>query len=309
VSYEVVDPLLWEKCRLCGTETRKMPVITLGKGCYFSERFAKHVMDFHGLSLGQFFKPSLVVPTCLCGCGKEVEIACRGKDIVIRKYIRFHSTARDPGFVKSVEESKVSRRGAGNPMFGKTPWNNGKTKHTSNTMRRISIALSGKKKSEEHRRHISDTWNHSVSNRHSIPHTQETKDKLRQITLDQIKRGVFSQTRTKPHICFAAILDEIGAKYEEEKMVGFFSFDFYLPEYSLYVEVDGDYFHVNPLFYPDGPKTATQRINHYRDVKKNGFCKEMGLKMVRIWENDILHNRNDVVRIIREEIFQCTLRK
>ena len=50
----------------------------------------------------------------------------------------------------------------------------------------------------------------------------------------------------------------------------FHQFDFGCKEQRILIEVDGDYYHSNPIFYTK-PKTKTQKINHYRDKKKNEF--------------------------------------
>lgn len=305
MEYKIVDSELWEKCEICGKETKELERVhheNRNRGSYFSERFEKHILE-HGTTLHEYFKRYRLVDfgTCACGCGTPVVINFRGKFLVVRRYIQYHSTENDPLFLESVERNRTSRLGSGNPMYGKEPWNLGKTKDDNDIIKRTAENRRGCKLSEEHKRHIRESWDHSYVARHAVPHSEETKDKLRRITLDQIKRGVFSQTRTKPHLAFAALLDEMGIKYEEEKGAGFFSIDFYLPEYDLYVEIDGDYFHSNPAFYPNGPKTATQKINHYRDIKKDKFCLESGLRVIRIWENEITKKRSSVMDRMYEE--------
>jgi G:T-mismatch repair DNA endonuclease (very short patch repair protein) len=115
-----------------------------------------------------------------------------------------------------------------------------------------------------------------------------------------IENGDFKQTKTKPHIAFGKILDSLQIKYKEELILSKWSFDFYLFDYDVYVEVDGDYFHSNPKIYPNGPKTKTQNINWYRDIKKNKYCKENNIKLIRFWECDILND---------EELIKCRLKE
>ena len=131
-----------------------------------------------------------------------------------------------------------------------------------------------------------------------IPHSEETKQKLRETTLASIKRGVFKQTKSKPHIEMLKILDLAKIEYEEEKRVSFFSFDFYLIGLDTYIEVDGDYFHSNPRLYPNGPKTNTQKINYVNDQKKNAIMD--GKRFIRLWECEILNRSEEILCKLKE---------
>ena len=134
-------------------------------------------------------------------------------------------------------------------------------------------------------------------------HSELNKQKFRENTLRMIQEGKYKQTRTKPHILFYEMLKRINVKFCEECIEQPWIFDFYLPELNYYIEVDGDYFHSNPKIYPNGPKTKTQKINWYRDIKKNEFCTKNNLKLLRFWESDILNH----IDLIEEQI--CKLKK
>lgn len=54
------------------------------------------------------------------------------------------------------------------------------------------------------------------------------------------------------------------------------------------VKADGDYFHSNPKFYPNGPETETQKVNFGKDKAKNKYIPKRGFKLIRFWEEDIL---------------------
>ena len=135
---------------------------------------------------------------------------------------------------------------------------------------------------------------------HHVPHSQATKNLIREKTLAQIWRGCFSQLKSSCHLAFARLLESNGIRFEEEKVAGCFSFDFYLPDYQVYIEVDGDYWHANPLFFDKGNLNKTQKINVYRDWKKNQFCEESGMILYRFWENDINSNLLNVEQRVRE---------
>ena len=63
--------------------------------------------------------------------------------------------------------------------------------------------------------------------------------------------------------------------------------DFAFPEYKVGIECDGDYYHVNPIFYPNGPETKMQKRNFGRDKAKNQFLESLGWTILRFWECEI----------------------
>lgn len=117
----------------------------------------------------------------------------------------------------------------------------------------------------------------------------------------QLKNGLFKQTNTKPFELFKTILIKHNIVFVEEYTMGFYSFDFYLPSFDLFIEIDGDYWHSNPLFYPNGPQTKGQKVNYLRDINKNKFAESNKLNLVRFWENDIV-NAIDMVEIKLMEV-------
>ncbi len=205
--------------------------------------------------------------------------------------------------LKCSEKAKVERKGSGNPMYGKDSWNKGLTKENSEILFLISKNRLGTTFSEETKKKQSDSAKKREIHGHTgKKHTEETKQVLRDKTLANIKKGIFKHTKTKPHICLASILEELDIKYEEEKILDKWCFDFYLIDYDIYLEADGDYFHSNPKRYPNGPESKTQKRNNYRDNIKNSFCKEKKITCKRFWESDILNKRNKVKNEINKLI-------
>ena len=96
----------------------------------------------------------------------------------------------------------------------------------------------------------------------------------------------------------ASMLDVLNIEYYSQFFItnntDTFAYDFKLKNCNLLIEVDGDYYHSNPIFYTK-PKTKTQKINHYRDKKKNEFCESNGYNLIRIWENDIINNKENLI--------------
>ena len=293
---------LWYVCRLCGKSIRELAKKYGGSGKYYPFVFEQHLKIEHGLSSTEYFCKVLERPNCECGiCSQPSVVTKQSKDFVWKRFI----CGRNPGILKWSEEAKISRVGSGNPMYQKTPWNEGLTKDSSESMMKVSEARTGIIISDKTKKKMSESAKKRLVHGHTgLTHSDETKEKNRQATLSRIKNGQFQQTKTKPHVQLGMILSELDLSYEEECVVGSWSFDYYLPQYEVYIECDGDYFHSNPKIYPNGPKTNTQRINWYRDIKKNEFCKKEGLVLLRFWECDILNNPNE----IKEKIL-CKLKE
>jgi very-short-patch-repair endonuclease len=61
--------------------------------------------------------------------------------------------------------------------------------------------------------------------------------------------------------------------------------DFYLPNYNIVIECDGDYWHGNPIRFPNPTKQQLYQINH--DKIKNGYIFKKKMKLFRFWECDL----------------------
>lgn len=289
-----IDKKFWQPCSICGFDVSKEVV---GANNYRSCRFKEHVENEHKITLEEYFSKFESPPICSCGiCKKQTKVAKRGANF----YWREMACGRNRGVRGWSKRAKIERLGENNPMFGKTPWNKGETKESHPSMMNTSKKMIGRQVSESTRAKQSESAKSRDFHGHTgCKHTQETKDKARARTLKMIRDGKFKQTRSRPHIAMCDILEDLGISYEEEKVVECWSFDIFLIKSGIYIEVDGDYFHSNPMFYAE-PKTKTQKINWYRDLKKNKFCDKMGMSLIRFWEYDILNNK---------EMIKCELEK
>lgn len=297
MCYEI-DKSEWHTCKICSKKIQELCKIYGGKNIYYTKVFKKHLEVDHSMSIDDYFEYKNP-PNCPCGiCNKKLKINKKnGSNFVWSKF----SCGRNPGLLKWSEEAKEARKGSGNPMFQKIPWNTGLTKENNNSLMSNSIKNSEKKISQETKKKQSESalkrTVHGYTGRH---HSQETKDFLRQNTLRLIKEGILPQTKTKPHIEFCSILDELHIKYEEEKTLSYWNFDVYLIDYNIYIEIDGDYWHSNPKIYPNGPKTKSQKINYTRDISKNKYCQKNNIELYRFWESDILSSRENIICILKK---------
>lgn len=278
----IIEKQSWTQCKICHMKLEEMIHRYKEKGKYKSQYFQSHLLDDHDMSLNDYFNNNEVCP---CGiCNKKLDIITKGANIVYKKL----ACGRNQGVLKWSQLAKETRKGKNNPMFNKKPWNTGLTKEISDSVMSISEKMSNRIVSDTTKKKQSNSAKKRQVHGHTgHKHSEQTKHKLRLNTLLMIKNGKFKQLDTKPSIVFEKILNDLNISYEKEKQVDCWSFDFYLIDYDVYIEVDGDYFHSNPKLFPLGPKTKTQKVNYYRDSKKNKFCEEKNINLIRIWESEI----------------------
>lgn len=100
---------------------------------------------------------------------------------------------------------------------------------------------------------------------------------------------------SKPEKEIAKYLDDMGIEYHQQYHIDQISYwyDFYLPEYNLILEFQGNYWHANPKHYPSGTilrvlgtgETLVDDIWE-RDRLKRDAAIGSGYKFVAIWESD-----------------------
>ena len=78
--------------------------------------------------------------------------------------------------------------------------------------------------------------------------------------------------------------------------------DLYFPEIQKGIEINGDYWHCNPLIYESTyinrkGKTAEEIWKH--DNEKYKLAKEQKIELLIIWEYDWMHNKNSVQEYIK----------
>lgn len=104
---------------------------------------------------------------------------------------------------------------------------------------------------------------------------------------------------TKIELKVKKILNDNSIKYihQFDRISGMYN-DFYLPEYNLIIEVDGDYWHANPnkyeanqlIKYP-GNRLLKAKDVWEKDKKRDEVIKENGYFVSRIFESDITEKR------------------
>ena len=95
-------------------------------------------------------------------------------------------------------------------------------------------------------------------------------------------------------------LDNLNIKFETQFLINRFSYDYYINNINLLIEVNGDFWHGNPTIYlPDDilpfPKSIGVKPKDLwlKDKRKNELAIKNGFKIITIWEMDI-KNLNSV---------------
>jgi len=282
----------WNKCKYCNQSLDQIVKEFGGGGVYKTQCFKKHLKNYHNVEINQYFANP---PKCKCGiCKQDVKIKSKPSS---NFHWREYACGRNEGVKQWSKKAKTERLKDGNPMYQKKPWNKGLTKNNSKSLSQVSKKLINRRVSKKTKKRQSESAKKRTIHGHTgCKHNENSKQRMREATLKRIKNGSFPQTNTLPAKKFKSILERLNIRHEEEKIVDVWSFDFYLIDNDVYIEVDGDYFHSNPMLYPDGPTTKTQKINYYRDEKKNTFCKNNNIELIRFWESDILGEKQCVLQ-------------
>lgn len=119
------------------------------------------------------------------------------------------------------------------------------------------------------------------------------KKKLLERNADRLRNEM-----TAPEKKMSSMLDGMEVDFESQKILGEFIYDFYLPEYKLFIEVDGDYYHGHPDKYAINELNAMQRRVKQNDIIKEKLAKGLKYGLLRFWERDINDDEETVKRTI-----------
>jgi very-short-patch-repair endonuclease len=106
----------------------------------------------------------------------------------------------------------------------------------------------------------------------------------------QAKAKKMSNKMTEPERVFSQMMKELGVEIESQKVINNKIYDFYIPSKNMMVEVDGDYWHANPLIYEGKELNKTQIRNVKNDKFKDILAKGNGFLLERVWEYDLKNN-------------------
>ncbi len=144
--------------------------------------------------------------------------------------------------------------------------------------------------------------------------SDEEKQKIVQkVIKTKIENGSFSIKRSSIEILIEEILNSIGVDYRiqwfiHNKNSDIKFYDFLIPNKKILIEVNGDFWHANPLIYnntdllsfPGGLVIAEDIWQ--KDYEKHKIAIDNNFNIIYIWEKDIKNNINGVISFLMEVI-------
>lgn len=105
---------------------------------------------------------------------------------------------------------------------------------------------------------------------------------------------------------FVLYLNKLKLDYVRQFKLGGFYYDFAIVkdgEIICLVEIDGDFYHSNPKFYPkDAFLYPNQKQQKNRDVVKNNVASLNGFVLLRFWEDDIKNNKKLIFETLKKRV-------
>ena len=249
-------------------------------------------------------------PTCKCGCGQLTDVSYYGKahfnEYIKGHYSRIHNNW---GHNESAKEKSSNTRREQYKSGERIQWNKGKKWIETYSEEKISKLmeqydnlernnkirnkLKGVKKSEEHAEKCRINGSCEASRK-------KISDKL----LKRIRNKEFSLSSKLEENFIENFIKPLNLDFSTQFYIKDIQqyCDIYIPKYNLIIECDGDFWHVNPKKFPEGAKYDYQKKKIEKDKIKNEYLLNNGYKLLRIWEDDILHNEEFIKDMIQKNI-------
>jgi hypothetical protein len=259
-----------------------------------------------------------VTPKCECGCGEKPPFITVTKGF--SRFIQSHHN-RVKGKNNFHKNPETHRKAI---ETQKKNWKEGKYKgwwedRTPETIAKIEGIKTKLRNDKERSKKISEKLK-------GVPKTEESKRKLSEtqkkrhidnpeLRIIQSKKRLEwmrnnSKVKTsKLEIVFINILEKIGLKkdidYIHNHLIANIKtfFDFYIPQKQIIIEVDGDFYHCNPNTKHEIPKYEIQKKNKINDKRKNTWCENHNITLLRYWEKDINERPEWVISDLKEKLF------
>lgn len=254
---------------------------------YYLAKFIRYLTEVHGIGMKEYCVRygGVEWPKCL-GTGEDVNYDVRSKEgLVLRLYVNGRGATNENSEAVRRRSQLMSDTRSGMP--GKSGWAKGLTADTDSRVALISAKRKGVKRSAEARKRMSDRKREFWSN--ATPEKREEMGNAQRVRNARARASGSFDRVTSIHRRMKAFLDTLSLieHYVEECQETYYTLDFAFPQAKLAIECDGDYFHCNPLFYPNGPRTATQARNVNRETFRSTFLAEKGWTVLHFWECDI----------------------
>lgn len=244
-------------------------------------------------------------PLCACGCGKETEIGYQGEihfnELIQGHYSKIHNNwGNNEKALEHSAETRKSRFNSGDII----QWNKNKSwdeTYTDEQIEKLKYVINNPIRNKK----ISNKLKNVPKSADHIKKIKIAKNKVeaiiaaRKVMYDRLKNGTFSISSKAEKDFAIKFLDSMDIKYETQKYIKDIKqyCDFYVPENQVFIEFDGDFWHCNPIKYPNGPinKNQTTKIEKDR-IKNEWFGNHKEFKLIRIWESDVKNDEENVLK-------------
>lgn len=275
--------------------------------------FRKHMGMKHKIKSEEIYvkyKLNGVQPTCKCGCGTKTKFL--GDDLGFSGYSKGHiariknNWGHNPTALEKSRKTQRKLYKNGDLVI----WNKGLSKDTDERVKKYGETIKGDIERGNKiskillSKNIKRTEEQKQKNRewqiHSWSTNVEKREKQSRKRIAWLKSKQSSK-KSKLEKSFDIILNNLNIVFEPQYEFNKRLFDYYLPEYNILIEVDGDWFHVNPLFYSK-PEYKAQKITLINDEYKNKLCSDNNIQLIRYWEDDIKNNIEWVINDLKEKL-------
>jgi len=245
-------------------------------------------------------------PKCKCGCGEYTEISYDGGahfcDFIKGHQSRVHNNWGHNE--KAKLNSAVTRR----KQFlngERVQWNKGRSwedtysKETIEKLLKTYEDVERNKKISEKLKGVPKSYEHAEKCR-EIGRAESTRKAISEKLFKRIKNQEFSLSSQLEKDFIEDFIKPLGIEYTTQLYIKDIHqyCDIYIPSKNAIIEIDGDFWHANPLIFPDGPKYEYQKKHIEKDRIKNEYLLGNGYRLLRLWEHDIRKN----VEIVKENI-------
>lgn len=188
MKYEISNDV-WHTCKICNAKIQDLAKKYGGCGIYYTKVFIIHLEKDHQLTPEEYFETHSNRPLCCDDCKKPCKIHKPKSSKMYWKQM----CGWNEGIKKWSEEAKTTRKGKGNPMYGKKAWNTGLSVDDPR-IEKMAAARRGSHMSDEQKKSCSKARLKFLATgqkggMQGKKHSPETCEKLRQATLNSIKRG------------------------------------------------------------------------------------------------------------------------
>lgn len=196
--------------------------------------------------------------------------------------------------------SLQNQHGEGNPFYGK--------KHNNKTKQTISKSRTGKATGVNSPVHKPGVLEKILKTK-KLKFENGEMEHFRKIASETLKRThaegkIINLNRSKPEFIIVKQIEDGGYKVTPTFKIGSKSYDFYLPEFNLLIEYNGDYWHCNPKkysadYYNVKKSKLAKEIWEY-DANKIYLAKSNGYIIETIWESEYKLNKNIIIETINK---------